>query len=253
MILKVLGSVSPHCHNEKNCPGYLVTTNDIKILLDCGNGITRNLNYPKDLENLIIIISHLHRDHYGDLFSLAYDSFVYHNLGLLKNKIKVYIPTQTSEKTIYDYELITNLGEEQYLDIATYKQQDTLYIGETTISFSPNPHNIPSYSIKVEEEQQSLVYSGDTGYIGNTIEKFAAGSNLLICESTFLKGQIRKKDYHLYAHEAAQIAKIANVEKLLLTHFWPEIEKEKYLEEARTIFRNTEIAIENKTLNLSKK
>lgn len=253
MILKVLGTVSPHCHKDKNCPGFLVTTKDAKILLDCGNGITRNLNYPEDLENLIIIISHLHRDHYGDLFSLAYDSFVYHNLGLLKNRIKVYIPTQTSKETIYDYELITNLGEEHYLDIITYQQQETITQENTKISFSPNPHSIPSYSIKIQEETQSLVYSGDTGYIGNTLEKFAIGTNLLICESTFLKGQKRNKDYHLYAHETAQIAQAANVDKLLLTHFWPDIDKEEYLKEAISIFQNTEVATENKILNLSKK
>lgn len=250
MILKVLGTVSPHCHNEKNCPGFLVTTNNSKILLDCGNGITRNLNYPDDIQDLIIIISHLHRDHYSDLFSLAYDSYVYHNLGILKNRIKVYIPIQTSEETKYDYNLLTNLGEENYLEIITYQQQETITQGNTKISFSPNPHSIPSYSIKIQEGTQSLVYSGDTGYIGNTLEKFAIGANLLICESTFLKGQTRKKDYHLYAHEAAQIAKKSDVDKLLLTHFWPDIDKDLYLQEALPIFENTQVAEENLILKL---
>ena len=46
-----------------------------KILLDCGNGITRNLNFPEDLNNLTIIISHLHRDHYSDIFSIAYATY----------------------------------------------------------------------------------------------------------------------------------------------------------------------------------
>ncbi len=250
MILKVLGTVSPHCHQDHNCPGYLVNTKDTNILLDCGNGITRNINYPDDLKDLTIIISHLHRDHYGDLFSIAYDTYVYHNLGILTNKVKVYIPKPTSKEELVDYNLLTNLGEEQYLEIIEYQQEDIITINQTTISFSKNPHSIPSYSIKVTEHDKSLVYSGDTGYIGNTIEKFAAGSNLLICESTFLKGQTRKKDYHLYAHEAAQIASIANVDKLLLTHFWPDIDKQKYLQEALPIFKQTEVAEENMILRL---
>lgn len=245
MILKVLGSVSPHCHQENNCPGYLVTTKDAKILLDCGNGITRNLNYPEDIQDLIIIISHYHKDHYSDLFSLAYDSYVYHNLGILKSKIKVFIPKPTTMLEVRDYDFITNLGEEQYFDISTYSLSDKLNFNDTYISFSQNPHSIPSYSIKIKEHEKSLVYSGDTGYLGNTVEKFATGSNLLICESTFLKGQIRKKDYHLYAHEAAQIAKKANVDQLILTHFWPDIDKKLYLEEATPIFRKTLIAEEN--------
>ena len=250
MILKVLGSVSPHCYKEHNCPGYFVTTETNNILLDCGNGITRNLNYPDDLKDLTIIISHLHRDHYGDLFSIAYDTYVYHNLGILPNKVKVYIPKPTSKEEQIDYNLLTNLGAEQFLEIIEYKENDIITLNQTTITFSKNPHSIPSYSIKVKEQDKSLVYSGDTGYIGNSIEKFAAGSNLLICESTFLKGQVRKNDYHLYAHEAATIAAMANVNKLLLTHFWPDIEKKQYLQEALPIFKQTEVAEENMVLKL---
>ena len=55
MEIKVLGTVSPYCKDDKNCPGYLVTNDQTKILLDCGNGITRNLKLPDDLENLNII------------------------------------------------------------------------------------------------------------------------------------------------------------------------------------------------------
>lgn len=249
MKLKVLGTVSPYCKDSKNCPSYLVSTPNNKILLDCGNGITRNLVLPNDLENLTIIISHLHRDHYGDIFSLAYATYVYHNLGILKDRIKLYIPS--SKKDSVDYQLLTNLGEEHYLKIEEYKEDSQITLNDTTITFSPNPHNVPSYSIKISSNNQTLVYSGDTGYIGNTIETFTKGANLLICESTFLKGQIRKKDYHLYAHEAATIAKKAEVQKLLLTHFWPEIDKEEYLKEAKPIFDNTEVAEENKVLKLS--
>lgn len=249
MQIKVLGTVSPYSKDDKNCPAYLVLTNNNKILLDCGNGITRNLSLPNDLENLTIIISHLHRDHYSDIFSIAYASYVYHNLGLLKERIKVYIPQEPHD--LIDYQLLNNLGEEHYLEIITYTEATQINLNNSIITFSPNPHNIPSYSIKISSDNNNLIYSGDTGYMGNTIETFAKGSNLLICESTFLKNQPRKKDYHLYAHEAATIAKNAQVQKLLLTHFWPEIDKEEYLKEALPIFPNTEVAEENKILKLS--
>ena len=248
MNLRILGTVSPYCKDNMNCPGYLVTNENNKILLDCGNGITRNLNLPEDFNNLIIIISHLHRDHYADIFSIAYASYVYHNLGYIDKRIKVYIP----ETEGLDYELINNLGIEQYLEIFTYNSQTKIMIDNTTITFSINPHNITSYSTKISSKQGSIVYSGDTGYIGNSIESFAKGANLLICESTFLKNQQRKKDYHLYAHEAAMIAKKAQVQKLLLTHFWPEIDKNQYLEEAKPIFSKTEIAEEGKILKIEK-
>lgn len=248
MQLKVLGTISPYCKGEKNCPGFLVTTSNNKILLDCGNGITKNLNLPEDLDNLTIIISHLHRDHYTDIFSLAYATYVYHNLGYLNQRIKVYIPY---DKTSPDYYLLNNLGEEQYLEIITYNKETIINLDNTEITFSENPHNVISHSIKVTSNNQSIVYSGDTGYIGNSLETFAKGANLLICESTFLKAQTKTKDYHLYAHEAAQIAKIAEVQELLLTHFWPEISPTNYVEEAKNIFPNTRAAEDNQILTLS--
>ena len=41
-----------------------------------------------------------------------------------------------------------------------------------------------------------------------------------------------------------------NVKKLLLTHFWPEIDKDEYVNEAKEIFENTEAAVEGKKLIL---
>lgn len=272
MEVKVLGSVSPACYKNQNGPGFLVTSNHSKILLDCGPGSTRFLNLETDLQDLTIIISHLHRDHYSDLISsIAYSSYVYHNLGLLDHKVKVYIPEpnyystyedcinsygqadyKTVSKPILDYQLLTNLGPESYLEIITYNKDSKINIGNITATFSYNPHNIISHSIKLSDGEVSLVYSGDTGYKYNTLERLATNSSLLICEATFLKGQSKgEHDYHLYAHEAAQIASIANPNQLMLTHFWPTIAKEKYLTEALPIFPNTIVAEENHVLKLT--
>ena len=70
--------------------GYLITNKQDKILLDCGNGISREMKMPDDLINLTIIISHLHKDHYGELLSLGYASYIYNKLGYLDKKINVY-------------------------------------------------------------------------------------------------------------------------------------------------------------------
>lgn len=271
MEVKVLGSVSPSCYQNYNGPGFLVTSNKDKILLDCGPGSTRLLDMDNDYQNMTIIISHLHRDHYSDLISsIAYTSYVLHNLGLLENKIKVYIPEpnyytdyenytnqygqydyKLLQKPILDYQLLMNLGEENYLEVKTYSTDSKIKIGDVTATFAYNPHNIRSHSIKLSDGKTSLVYSGDTGYEHNNIVKLASNTNLLICESTFLRGQSKGiHDYHLYAHEAAQIASIAKPGLLMLTHFWPTIEKEKYVKEANSIFPNTIPAEEGKVLKL---
>ena len=245
MQLKVLGSVSPYCKNNLNCPGYLIEENNHKILLDCGNGITSEMSFPQDLENLTIIISHLHKDHYGDLLSLAYASFVYHNLGLLTERVKVYLPADES----IDYTYIKSFNE-HFLEFIPYHKDTIINIDNLKITFSPNPHQILTFSIKVETNNQSIVYSSDTAYHDNTLEKFAQNTNLLICETTYLKDQIKRTDNHLNTIEAATIAKNAQVEQLMITHTWPEISKQIYQEETKSIFPNTITAEEGKKLKI---
>lgn len=269
LIITPLGTVSPYPKDDKNCPGFLIECNNKKILLDCGSGISRLLNMEKDLNDLIIIISHLHKDHYSDLSSIGYASYVYHNLGYLDKKIKVYIPegdtyetyryytdkdgwgsSRPTTKNIIDYEYLRDFGKENYLEFIPYNSNEKIIHGDMEITFSLNPHPLVTFSSKITNKQNTIVYSSDTGFKKNTLTKFAKNIDLLICESTYLKGQIKQEDSHLFAHEAATIARLANVKKLLLTHFWPEIDKQEYIKEAKEIFENTEAAIEGKKLIL---
>ena len=220
MKLKVLGSVSPYLKGKNNCPGYLIEENKTKILLDCGSGITREMNLPHDLENLTIIISHLHRDHYADLLTLGYATYVYNKLSILKNKIKVYIPNDMSVDKTYLEKM-----EEHFFEFITFDENDKLNIDDIEITFKQNPHPIKTYSIKVKDDKNTIVYSSDTGFANNTLNEFAKDADLLICETTFLKDQKSKIDNHLSTIEAGQIAKRAKVKKLMITHQWPEIDQ----------------------------
>lgn len=269
LVVTPLGTVSPNCYKDLNCPGYLVSNNGYKVLLDCGNGISRLLELPNDFENLIIVISHLHKDHYGDILSLGYASFIAHNLGYLNNRIKVYIPKPDINKgrhyyydacdrldyregmvILPDYQYLMSFGNEQFLEFITYDDKTKIIHGDMKLSFKENPHQITTYSAKIETNKHTIVYSGDTGFQNNSLEMFAKEADLLICESTFLKGQPRVGNNHLYAYEAGKIASKANVDKLLLTHFYPYIDKTLYVKEASEEFKNTEEAIEGKKLIL---
>ena len=44
-----LGTVSTFCYEDKCCPGFLVKHNNQNVLLDCGNGITKHMSFPNDL------------------------------------------------------------------------------------------------------------------------------------------------------------------------------------------------------------
>lgn len=254
-----LGTVSPYAKGNKNCPGFLVEYNDNKYLFDCGNGITNLMNFPNDLSNLKIYITHLHPDHYGDLTSIIQASLVYKRLGYLDSTPDIYIPidsydfqgyeiSREIQDTSLEFKYLFSFIKKYPVDINPYSQithkQDDL-----TITSFPTLHQMPAYGFKIETPDFKICYSGDTGYF-HKLKDFVKDSDLFICESTFIKGQNKLLNTHLYAYEAAKIAKDANVGKLVLTHFWPELDKNLYLNEAREIFESVEVAEEGKKLIL---
>ena len=243
LVLIPLGTVSPYPKDDKNCPGFLIKYKNYNILLDCGNGCTRLLKFPDDLNNLKIFISHFHPDHYGDLTSLIQATLVYDRHNLINTLIELYM----SEDNSLDYRLLKSLAEPCPIKINSITK--TIKFDDIEITTLVVPHQISCYAFRIDTNVGSVVYSADTG-TNNNLREFAKNSDIFICESTFLKGQYRLEDYHLYAYEAATIAKDANVSKLLLTHFWPEIDKEQYVEEAKEIFSNVSAANEGQKLIL---
>ena len=72
--------------------------------------------------------------------------------------------------------------------------------------------------------------------------EIARGARLLLCESTYLEEHkaLAKKHYHLTAKQAAAIAKEAEVEKLVLTHYSARyLSTKPFKEEAKELFTNT--------------
>ena len=55
------------------CSGYLIETDETKVLLDCGNGVFGKLREQIDYTEVdAVIISHLHADHFLDLVPYSY-------------------------------------------------------------------------------------------------------------------------------------------------------------------------------------
>lgn len=100
--------------------------------------------------------------------------------------------------------------------------------------------------------QRSYAFCSDTKFF----EELAfdiKGVNLLYHESTFLedKQDRAKQTFHSTAKQAAQMAVLANVQKLILGHFSARYGNlEEFLEEATPIFPNTELAIEGQLFSL---
>ena len=240
--LTIMGTQSPYAKENKACPAYLLKYNQSKLLLDCGSGSHRFFDMS-ELENLNIVVSHLHRDHYNDLYNYMYSSLVMKNHKKLDNPIKIYLPKEP--KHIFDD--IKN--EKLTFSIVNEITDDkTLNIGDFECEFIKTIHSadILTYAIKAKVNNKTIVYTGDISYKSKSdIVEFAKNADILICEASFLVSHgFPKECNHLTALQAGEIAKEANVKKLILTHLWPEEDIKNYYKEAKEMFSNVFIADE---------
>lgn len=89
--------------------------------------------------------------------------------------------------------------------------------------------------------------------INDRIVPFVKNSRLLLCESTYMDAEkdLAYRHYHLTAKQAATIAKDADVQDLMLTHFSARYQDLSVMaKEACPIFANTHIAHDFLTLDL---
>ena len=250
IIITPLGTISPYTKGNMNCPGFLVEYDNKKLLLDCGNGITRLLNFPDDLKDLSVIITHYHKDHFGDIGALQYASYAYHNLGLIDKKIKIYLPK--NDIGLNKESIISNKNDfSEYVDI---DKSSLIIIDDLKITFEDNnSHSIESYMVKLQNDDFKVIYTSDVGTTNlNELEDFCKNADLIICESSFLKKHNSSSKTHMTAFDAGVLAYKANAQRLVLTHFWPEEDKKLYLKEAKQVFNNVKIAEEGERIIIEK-
>ncbi len=99
---------------------------------------------------------------------------------------------------------------------------------------------------------RSYAYCSDTIYLPRITEQIK-GVDLLFHEATFTDSEKAraKSTQHSTARQAAEIAKMAEVKKLVIGHFSARYEEEDTLiEEARSVFENTMLANENLCIKL---
>ncbi len=236
MEIKILGTQSPYNTDNHNCPGFLITDGNSRIMLDCGSGSHRMLKYPRELENLTVIISHLHRDHYNDLFNIQYASLVFHGQKRLEKPVSVYMPA--SPQVIYD-DICSETNA--YCTYSAIDKNTVLNTGNLKIDFMPVIHPMETYAVRITDGKSTFVYTSDTSYAAkDNIVEFAKNADILLSEASLLVSDgFPEINSHLTARQAATIAREAGVKKLIITHFWPEKSPQQFVNEAKTVFDNT--------------
>lgn len=241
MKITVLGNNGPYPKAGSACSGYLLQSNDVKVLIDCGNGVLSRLQGICNIFELDgIIITHLHSDHVSDMFVFKYAI----GLNKIGDKDNLTIPVYSASDDKY---LINNMNYNNSFNIHELSEEMKLSIKGLQFSFKKNKHPVETYAIKVTDGTKTLVYSSDTAYYEELTE-FIKGANILICEAGVLEKDRKIETPHLSAKQASMIATDAEINRLILTHFWPEYKVEEIATEAIEYFKGTlELSEEMKT------
>jgi ribonuclease Z len=101
---------------------------------------------------------------------------------------------------------------------------------------------LPDMVLGEERKGLKVSYCTDTRPI-DELKEFVKESDLFICEGMYGDDEYLPKaleNKHMLFSEAAKLAKEANVRELWLTHFSPSLtEPKEYLENVKTVFKNT--------------
>lgn len=237
MKLTVLGYQSPYPGPGGATPGYLVETDQMKILLDCGSGVISQLGqYIQPWELDAVILSHLHHDHTSDISILQYAIMMGTMMNRRNKPLPVYAPDQPKEKW-------RHLFYKNYLDVGPVDQQTTLQLADMNVQFLRTDHPVPCYAAKLENKGKKVIYGADSGP-ATKWSPFADKADLFICESTYLPENIPEgKRAHLSIDEAFAIAEEIRCNLLLLTHFSPTYDREKIQRLVNDIRSNISFAL----------
>jgi ribonuclease BN (tRNA processing enzyme) len=251
--LTVLGRYSPYPPGGGAGPGYWVECDDqgggpgssTGVLLDCGPGVlARFQEHVGPLAKIhTVVLSHLHFDHMSDVTVLRYAAASHSRYRELPHHVRIYAPSQPeSEFSLLTYKEAT-LGN-------PLSSGMSLEVGPLRLTFHQGIHGIPSFAVRVEGPGGVLAYSGDTRPCDALVEA-AKGADLFLCEASGVQADA---DYvapgHLTSRQAGEIAAMAGVKRLLLTHLWPLYDEDELLRECRDVFPHAELAEEGRSYSL---
>lgn len=215
------------------CACYLLEAAGKKILLDMGCGSLPQLLQKIDLKDVdLIILSHLHFDHFGDLFCAKYQLETRRALGEEIPRIALCSPA-----------LPQWAGEELlsgniFQFIPMYHEKQLTFHG-LNLTFFQVPHLVESYAVRICGDGKVFTYSGDSA-ASEALLRAVQGVDCLLCEATLLNEQTLEASHHLTAGQAGMMARRGNVKRLLLTHYYPE-KSSQILEQAQEAFASVEM------------
>jgi len=231
--LTILGCAGTFPGATSGCSSYLVEHDGYRVMIDCGNGATGALQRYGGLLDLdAVVLSHLHPDHCIDLIAYAYARF-YHPKGR-PGPLPVWGPADTRRRLASVGDKADGDWLDQVYDWKSYGQE-RFEVGPFAVEARRTAHPIECYALRVGAGGKTLAYSADTGPCDSLVQT-AAGSDLFLCEASFVETDSNPPAVHLTGRQAGQAATDAGVSSLVLTHLVSWHDENVVLAEAKETF-----------------
>lgn len=232
-----LGTGTVALNGERSCAGYLYEAEDVRLLLDCGSGITRRLAELGEAWPAIthVALTHFHIDHHGDLPTLIF-AWKYGQLPPRSAALQVIGPGGIA--ALLD-RLASAYGDWLRtpgfaIDVKEVAPGEVLELSPSVrLSTLKVPHTPESVAYSIEHGGRRIVYTGDTGP-DDALADWARGCDLLVCECSLPSSMAIKE--HLTPEQCAALAERAQPGHLVLTHFYPPVERVDILAAIRMRF-----------------
>ncbi len=244
----ILGSGTCVPSLKRSSCAILMEIGETKLLFDSGPGTMHRLLHTGveifDID--VIFYSHFHPDHTGELvpfvFATKYPDSNRRNSELTVAGGKGFIDFINGLKAVYGDWLELPEGMLRFLELDNndlYSRQFASF----TVDTIPMNHREESLGYRITDpDGKSIVYSGDTDTNENLVS-LSQGADLLICESAMPDSL--KVPGHLTPSLAGEMATRAHVNKLVLTHFYPECDQVDLVAQARRTYQGPLVIAED--------
>ncbi len=227
----ILGCSGTYAEAGGACTGYLVQSEGANVLLDAGPGVVAQLQQHIALEELTAVVTtHCHPDHWAELPVLR--NALQYCLGIRGVQTYGTAETETLFKAIVGAHGTDELGPA--MPWTTITTGSTFTIADQRWSFLRTDHPVETLAPRVDVGDKSFVFSSDTGPDVDFAE-FGPGIDLFLCEAS-LSVEDEGLAPHVSGREAGLLAKAAEAQRLVLTHFVPRVDVEAHREAAEIAY-----------------
>jgi ribonuclease BN (tRNA processing enzyme) len=215
--LTVLGCAGTHPGPGRMCSSYLLETQDYRLLVDCGNGSLSNLQQHCDVADIdAVLISHLHPDHFTDLYGLYY-MLRFHPDGPCS--VPVYAPGGARQHLA---QVVNDDGEfAKRLQFSAVSAGQRLRLGPLTVNLFPANHPVETLAVRIAVDSVVVAYSADSAATPS-LSDAARDADLFLCDATWLeRHRPLPSGIHMTGAEAGRQAADAGAARLVVTHVIP--------------------------------